>query len=85
MVRKWKNQTIGSVLMEKESKRRMIDMKEYIVQATAEETIDSFDDHNAPELNWCKGCNRAEHRGIYVGLDEQKPECFCAEEERPVK
>ncbi len=56
-------------------------MKEYIVQATAQETIDSFDAHSAPELNWCKGCKYEGHRGIYVGLDEQKPACFCAEEE----
>ena len=31
-------------------------MKEYIVQAIAQETIDSFDAHNAPELIRCKKC-----------------------------
>ncbi len=31
-------------------------MKEYIVQAIAQETIDSFDAHNAPELVRCKDC-----------------------------
>ena len=31
-------------------------MKEYIVQARAQETIDSFDAHNAPELIRCKDC-----------------------------
>lgn len=31
-------------------------MKEYIVQAIAQETIDSFDAHNAPELIRCKDC-----------------------------
>lgn len=31
-------------------------MKEYIVQAIAQETIDSFDAHNAPELIRCRDC-----------------------------
>ena len=31
-------------------------MKEYIVQAIEQETIDSFDAHNAPELIRCKDC-----------------------------
>ena len=31
-------------------------MKEYIVQAIAQETIDAFDAHNAPELIRCKDC-----------------------------
>ena len=31
-------------------------MKEYIVQAFAQETIDSFDAHNAPELIRCMDC-----------------------------
>ena len=31
-------------------------MKEYIVQAYSQETIDSFDAHNAPELVRCKDC-----------------------------
>ena len=35
-------------------------MKEYIVQSIAQETIDSFDAHNAPELIRCKDCK---HRG----------------------
>ena len=35
-------------------------MKEYIVQAIAQETIDSFDAHNAPELIRCENCA---HRG----------------------
>ena len=33
-----------------------VGMKEYIVQAIAQETIDSFDAHNAPELVRCKDC-----------------------------
>ena len=31
-------------------------MKEYIVQAIAQETIESFDSRNAPELVRCKYC-----------------------------
>ena len=34
-------------------------MKEYIVQAYAQETIDSFDAHNAPEIVRCKNCKHA--------------------------
>ena len=34
-------------------------MKEYIVQAIAQETIDSFDAHNAPELIRCKYCKHS--------------------------
>ena len=35
-------------------------MKEYIVQAITQETIDSFDAHNAPELIRCKYCKHYE-------------------------
>jgi len=35
-------------------------MKEYIVQATTDETIDAFDAYNAPELIRCENCA---HRG----------------------
>lgn len=31
-------------------------MKEYIVQAYSQETIDSFDAHNAPEIVRCNNC-----------------------------
>ena len=34
-------------------------MKEYIVQAYSQETIDSFDAHNAPELVRCCDCKYA--------------------------
>ena len=44
-------------------------MKEYIVQAIAQETIDSFDAHNAPELVRCKDCK---YRPTY-------PEAYGAE------
>ena len=44
-------------------------MKEYIVQAYSQETIDSFDAHNAPELVRCKDCK---HRHTY-------PETYGAE------
>lgn len=36
-------------------------MKEYIVQAYAQETIDSFDANNAPEIVRCKDCEHLEH------------------------
>jgi ribosomal protein L32 len=36
-----------------------VGMKEYIVQAYAQETIDSFDAHNAPEIVRCKNCKHA--------------------------
>ena len=36
-------------------------MKEYIIQAFAEETIKSFDEHNAPELVRCKNCWKREY------------------------
>ena len=41
-------------------------MKEYIVQAYAEETIRSFDEHGAPELVRCKDC----HYGIRNSKDD---------------
>lgn len=37
-------------------------MKEYIVQATAKETIDVFDVQNAPELIRCKDCKWYDER-----------------------
>ena len=66
-------------------------MKEYIVQAIEQETIDSFDAHNAPELVRCKDCK------FWVGngadIDElphwfpcksemRQPDWFCADGER---
>ena len=65
-------------------------MKEYIVQAIEQETIDSFDAHNAPELVRCCECIR---RGtydcpIYVGgdADHGSPDdWYCADGERAVK
>lgn len=48
-------------------------MKEYIVQAIAQETIDSFDAHHAPELIRCKDC-----RWFLSGLDiDGKPFATC--------
>jgi len=69
-------------------------MKEYIVQAIAQETIDSFDAHNAPELIRCKDCI---HRGksekcVLSAISEEKDfplfmldnrgEWFCADGKR---
>lgn len=62
-------------------------MKEYIVQAIAQETIDSFDAHNAPELVRCKDCR------YYTEPDSHGDRCdkihwsrgddwFCADGER---
>jgi hypothetical protein len=55
-------------------------MKEYIVQAIAQETIDTFDAHNAPELIRCKDCKYFDvikwtefHRRIWP---EDGPECY---------
>lgn len=61
-------------------------MKEYIVQAIAQETIDSFDAHNAPELIRCKDCkhwNKEEHDcNIKVGHFTAPPDWYCADGER---
>lgn len=66
-------------------------MKEYIVQAYAQETIDSFDTHNAPELIRCKDCKSGEKvnavylcgnsRGFGIAHDGN---WFCADGERRV-
>lgn len=70
-------------------------MKEYIVQAIAQETIDSFDAHNAPELIRCKDCKHAkplneEYLGcscLVDGIDSDyvmtvKPYSYCSWAER---
>ena len=68
-------------------------MKEYIVRAIAQETIDSFDAHNAPELIRCKDCK---HGDLYnggtayycekdIGTMEtavHEPDWFCADGKR---
>ena len=58
-------------------------MKEYIVQAIEQETIDSFDTHNAPELIRCKDCkffigegHCCKIRGMGRVL---KPDDFCSD------
>jgi len=66
-------------------------MKEYIVQAIAQETIDSFDAHNAPELIRCKDCKNAciyDDEGVICthidinGNDKHQADWFCADGER---
>lgn len=63
-------------------------MKEYIVQAIAQETIDSFDAHNAPELVRCKDCRwRANHGATSTKwlpcMDNRYDDnWFCADGER---
>lgn len=65
-------------------------MKEYIVQAYAQETIDSFDAHNAPELVRCKDCKQGEPSIVpgsgnyYCHRDDDvhKPNWFCADGKR---
>ena len=61
-------------------------MKEYIVQAIEQETIDSFDAHNAPELVRCKDCRFRDDAVARASVTQWMPceECrphdewFCA-------
>ena len=62
-------------------------MKEYIVQAIAQETIDSFDAHNAPELIRCKDCKFWNNDGIITICEKHigngyPGDWFCADGER---
>lgn len=68
-------------------------MKEYIVRAFAEETIKSFDEHNAPELVRCKDCKFAfQHWNNFYrcdnfsesanGYGNHSGDWFCADGER---
>ena len=62
-------------------------MKEYIVQAIAQETIDSFDAHNAPELVRCKDCKHWINDGIIKSCKRHLgfgyfENWFCADGER---
>lgn len=71
-------------------------MKEYIVQAITQETIDAFDAHNAQELIRCKDCKWYQE-GIDIDgkpftrcngnvrvYGQTKPNWFCADGERKV-
>lgn len=57
------------------------------MQAIAQETIDSFDAHNAPELIRCKDCDNQECEGyngyIVCGItgESHPPTWFCADGE----
>jgi hypothetical protein len=66
-------------------------MKEYIVQAYSQETIDSFDAHNAPELIRCKDCKwwheSETHKGYgdcgqANGITLKSSDWFCADGEK---
>jgi len=69
-------------------------MKEYIVQAIEQETIDSFDAHNAPELIRCKNCvhNGKVEKCVLAAIAAEKDfpifmlnncgEWFCADGKR---
>ena len=63
-------------------------MKEYIVQAIAQETIDSFDAHNAPELIRCKDCKHFDCGRLYKCrihgylFQPKNADWFCADGER---
>lgn len=63
-------------------------MKEYIVQAIEQETIDTFDAHNAQELIRCKECSLRECDGrpgnTVCGItgEQHSDEWFCADGER---
>ena len=56
------------------------------MQAIEQETIDSFDAHNAPELVRCKDCRFGEEWGRLVSCGlmkgSHKPDWFCADGER---
>ena len=63
-------------------------MKEYIVKAIVQETIDLFDALNTPELIRCKDCKFVECEGregnlicVMTGFSH-KPYFFCADGER---
>ena len=59
-------------------------MKEYIVQARAQETIDSFDAYNAPEIIRCKNCKYYDGNGTCMknGIAFLTDNWFCADGER---
>ena len=64
-------------------------MKEYIVQAIAQETIDSFDAHNAPELIRCKDCKYWQTNTQFCtrwsspfATQHTSPNWYCADAER---
>lgn len=67
-------------------------MKEYIVQAIAQETIDSFDAHDAPELVRCKDCKHGHKYEFCVKCENvgnpgmfatyHRFDWFCADGER---
>ena len=63
------------------------------MQAIAQETIDSFDAHNAPELVRCYDCKHGQYeewdngecvdKTVYCeGYGIHKPDWFCADGER---
>ena len=68
--------------------RSVKQMKEYIVQAIAKETIESFDAHNAPELIRCKDCKHWESEDGKFGICKichsvsSSNGWFCADGER---
>lgn len=66
-------------------------MKEYIVMAIVQETIDAFDARNAPELIRCKDCKwwheSETHKGYgdcgqANGITLKSSAWFCADGER---
>ena len=69
-------------------------MREYIVRAIAQKTIDSFDAHNAPELIRCKDCKHLTEKEMSENCDWHEYICskhdewlydlnwFCADGER---
>lgn len=62
-------------------------MKEYIIQAVAEETIKQFDELYAPELVRCKDCKLKECNGrngtivCNITGESHNPDWFCADGE----
>ena len=65
-----------------------VGMKEYIVQAIAQETIRTFEEHNAPEIVRYKDCKYVECEGVegFLVCDmsgfSHSPDFYCADGER---
>ena len=58
-------------------------MKEYIVRAFEQKTIDSLDAHNAPELVRCKDCKWRNTKACFCKAPgDVRDDWFCSEGEK---